>query len=128
MREALEKSGLLASRLELDLTEATVMTEAEETTDRLRQLRELGVQLALDDFGTGYFSIGRIRDLGFSRLKIDRSLVSGLPGSPSRRRTSWPSSASAAASASRWWRKASRPRPSARSSSRTAAPASRATC
>ena len=77
VREALEKSGLLASRLELDLTEPTVMTEGEETTERLRQLRELGVQLALDDFGTGYFSIGRIRDLGFSRLKIDRSLVVG---------------------------------------------------
>ena len=80
VREAVEKSGLLAARLELDLTEATVMTEGEETTERLRQLRELGVQLALDDFGTGYFSIGRIRELGFSRLKIDRSLISGLPG------------------------------------------------
>ena len=80
VRDALAKSGLVASRLELDLTEPTVMTEAEETTERLRQLRELGVQLALDDFGTGYFSIGRIRDLGFSRLKIDRSLVSALPG------------------------------------------------
>jgi predicted signal transduction protein with EAL and GGDEF domain len=77
--EALEKSGLPAGRLELDLTEPTVMTEGEETTARLRQLRELGVQLALDDFGTGYFSIRRIRDLGFRRLKIDRSLVSGLP-------------------------------------------------
>jgi len=80
VRDALEASGLIASRLELDLTESTVMTEGEEVTERLRQLRELGVQLALDDFGTGYFSIGRIRDLGFSRLKIDRSLVSGLPG------------------------------------------------
>jgi diguanylate cyclase (GGDEF)-like protein/PAS domain S-box-containing protein len=77
--EALERSGLEASRLELDLTEPTVMTEGEETITRLRQLRELGVQLALDDFGTGYFSIRRIRDLGFRRLKIDRSLVSGLP-------------------------------------------------
>jgi EAL domain-containing protein (putative c-di-GMP-specific phosphodiesterase class I) len=38
------------------------------------------VQLALDDFGTGNFSIRRIRDVGFRRLKIDRSLVSGLPG------------------------------------------------
>ena len=80
VREAVETSGLRASRLELDLTETTVMTEGEETTERLRQLRELGVQLALDDFGTGYFSIRRIRDFGFSRLKIDRSLVSGLPG------------------------------------------------
>jgi diguanylate cyclase (GGDEF)-like protein/PAS domain S-box-containing protein len=77
--EALARSGLEAPRLELDLTESTVMTEGEETTSRLRQLRELGVQLALDDFGTGYFSIRRIRDLGFRRLKIDRSLVSGLP-------------------------------------------------
>ncbi len=79
VEDALEKSGLQAARLELDLTESTVMTEGEETTERLRQLRELGVQLALDDFGTGYFSIRRIRDLGFRRLKIDRSLVSGLP-------------------------------------------------
>jgi predicted signal transduction protein with EAL and GGDEF domain len=79
VEEALGKSGLEPSRLELDLTESTVMTEGEETTERLRRLRELGVQLALDDFGTGYFSIRRIRDLGFRRLKIDRSLVSGLP-------------------------------------------------
>jgi diguanylate cyclase (GGDEF)-like protein/PAS domain S-box-containing protein len=82
--EALAKSGLEAARLELDLTESTVMTEAEETTERLRQLRALGVQLALDDFGTGYFSIRRIRDLGFRRLKIDRSLVSGLPADAER--------------------------------------------
>jgi diguanylate cyclase (GGDEF)-like protein/PAS domain S-box-containing protein len=84
VREALAASGLDPGRLELDLTESTVMTEGEETTDQLRQLRALGVQLALDDFGTGYFSIGRIRDLGFRRLKIDRSLVSGLPGDPEK--------------------------------------------
>jgi diguanylate cyclase (GGDEF)-like protein/PAS domain S-box-containing protein len=81
VREALAASGLSPSRLELDLTEATVMTEAEETTERLRQLRELGVELALDDFGTGYFSIGRLRELGLRRLKIDRSFVAGLPAS-----------------------------------------------
>jgi len=80
VRQALEQSGLPASRLELDLTEATVMAESDETTDRVRQLREMGVQIALDDFGTGYFSIGRLRELGIRRLKIDRSFVSGLPG------------------------------------------------
>ena len=84
VREALASSSLEPSRLELDLTESTVMTEGEETTDQLRQLRALGVQLALDDFGTGYFSIRRIRDLGFRRLKIDRSLVAGLPGDPEK--------------------------------------------
>jgi predicted signal transduction protein with EAL and GGDEF domain len=84
VRDALATSGLEASRLELDLTEPTVMTESEETAGQLNKLRELGVQLALDDFGTGYFSIRRIRDLGFRRLKIDRSLVAGLPGDPER--------------------------------------------
>jgi diguanylate cyclase (GGDEF)-like protein/PAS domain S-box-containing protein len=80
VRGALEESSLEASRLELDLTEATVMTEGEEVTEKLRALRRLGVQLALDDFGTGYFSIRRLHDLGFRRVKIDRSLVAPLPG------------------------------------------------
>ena len=84
VREALSASGLEPGRLELDLTEPTVMTEGEDATGQLRQLRELGVQLALDDFGTGYFSIGRIRDLGFRSLKIDRSLVAGLPDDAER--------------------------------------------
>jgi diguanylate cyclase (GGDEF)-like protein len=79
VRSALAESGLPARRLELDLTEATVMTEVEETKARLRELRALEVELALDDFGTGYFSIGRLQELGFRRLKIDRSVVAGLP-------------------------------------------------
>jgi diguanylate cyclase (GGDEF)-like protein/PAS domain S-box-containing protein len=84
VRDALSASGLRAHRLELDLTEATVMTEAEDTKARLRQLRELRVELALDDFGTGYFSIGRLQELGFRRLKIDRTVVAGLPASRER--------------------------------------------
>jgi diguanylate cyclase (GGDEF)-like protein/PAS domain S-box-containing protein len=80
VEEALRESGLDASRLELDLTERTVMTDNDDVTQRLRRLRGLGVELALDDFGTGFFSIARIRELGFRRVKIDRSLVAGLPG------------------------------------------------
>jgi len=78
VEEALRESGLPASRLELDLTEHTVMTEDEDVTERLHRLRGLGVDLALDDFGTGFFSIARIRELGFRRLKVDRSLVAGV--------------------------------------------------
>ena len=81
VRSALEASSLEASRLELDLTEATVMAEGEEVTEKLSELRRLGVQLALDDFGTGYFSIRRLYDVGFRRLKIDRSLIGQLPSS-----------------------------------------------
>jgi diguanylate cyclase (GGDEF)-like protein/PAS domain S-box-containing protein len=80
VEDALRESGLAASRLELDLTEHTVMTDNDDVTQRLRRLRGLGVELALDDFGTGFFSIARIRELGFGRVKIDRSLVAGLPG------------------------------------------------
>jgi diguanylate cyclase (GGDEF)-like protein len=77
--EALRACGLSPARLELDLTEQALMSSDEETLERLRRLRETGVKLALDDFGTGYFSIARVREMGFRCLKIDRTLVAGLP-------------------------------------------------
>jgi diguanylate cyclase (GGDEF)-like protein/PAS domain S-box-containing protein len=79
VEEALAASGLPAARLELDLTEPTVMNDSEEVAERLRRLREIGVALALDDFGTGYSSLARIREFGIRGLKIDRSLVRELP-------------------------------------------------
>jgi diguanylate cyclase (GGDEF)-like protein len=79
VEEALRTSGLSASRLELDLSESTVMTGDAEVKEKLLRLRGLGIELALDDFGTGFFSISHIRELGFGRLKLDRSLVAGLP-------------------------------------------------
>jgi diguanylate cyclase (GGDEF)-like protein/PAS domain S-box-containing protein len=79
VEKALRSSGLAASRLEIDLSEGTVMTGSPEVKERLQRLRGLGVELALDDFGTGFFSIAQIRELGFSSVKVDRSLVAGLP-------------------------------------------------
>ena len=55
------------------------MTGSPEVKERLQRLRGLGIELALDNFGTGFFSIALIRELGFHCLKIDRSLVAGLP-------------------------------------------------
>ncbi len=82
MEAALEQSGLPASRLVIDVSEATVMTGSDEVRDRLRRLHDLGVEAALDDFGTGFFSIALIRELGFQQIKIDRSLVAGVPDHP----------------------------------------------
>jgi diguanylate cyclase (GGDEF)-like protein len=79
VEKALRASGLAASRLEIDLSEGTVMTGSPEVKERLQRLRGLGIELALDDFGTGFFSIAQIRELGFRCVKIDRSLVAGLP-------------------------------------------------
>jgi diguanylate cyclase (GGDEF)-like protein/PAS domain S-box-containing protein len=78
MEEALQRSGLPASRLVVDLSEAAIMSGSDEVKERLRRLHELGVEAALDDFGTGLFSIALIRELGFRQIKIDRSLVAGV--------------------------------------------------
>ena len=82
MEATLQQSGLPASHLVIDVSEATVMTRSDDVRDRLRRLHDLGVEAALDDFGTGFFSIALIRELGFQEIKIDRSLVAGVPDHP----------------------------------------------
>jgi EAL domain-containing protein (putative c-di-GMP-specific phosphodiesterase class I) len=76
--EALTASGLVPSRLELELTESETMQDPPEAGRILRELRTLGVKLAIDDFGTGFASLTRLRQQGFDRLKINRSFVAGL--------------------------------------------------
>jgi predicted signal transduction protein with EAL and GGDEF domain len=75
---ALEASGLLPSRLELEITEAVVLRNNEKTLSALRQLRDMGVSIALDDFGTGYSSLSYLRSFPFDRIKIDQSFVRDL--------------------------------------------------
>jgi diguanylate cyclase (GGDEF)-like protein len=72
---ALADSGLLPSRLELELTESALVENAERTTRVLANLKDLGVQLALDDFGTGYSSLSHLHQFNFDKIKIDRSFV-----------------------------------------------------
>jgi diguanylate cyclase (GGDEF)-like protein/PAS domain S-box-containing protein len=78
---ALEKSGLPASRLELEITELVLMHDSKETLALLHKLKELGISIAMDDFGTGYSSIGYLRSFPFDRIKIDQSFIRDLPGS-----------------------------------------------
>jgi diguanylate cyclase (GGDEF)-like protein len=81
VRGALERSGLEPEALTLEITETTLMRDAEATALRLRELKELGVRIAIDDFGTGYSSLAYLRQFPVDALKIDRSFIGGIAGS-----------------------------------------------
>jgi diguanylate cyclase (GGDEF)-like protein len=75
---ALAASGLAPERLELEITEAALLQNNEETLAALRRLRSLGVRIAMDDFGTGYSSLSYLRQFPFDKIKIDRSFIQDL--------------------------------------------------
>jgi len=75
---ALAASGLNPRFLELELTERTVMQDAEQTLDTLLALNRMGVELAVDDFGTGYSSLAYLKRFPVGKLKIDRSFIRNL--------------------------------------------------
>jgi diguanylate cyclase (GGDEF)-like protein len=72
---ALAASGLSAGRLELEITEAVLLQDAEAVLAMLRKLRAIGVRIAMDDFGTGYSSLGYLRKFPFDKIKIDQSFI-----------------------------------------------------
>jgi diguanylate cyclase (GGDEF)-like protein/PAS domain S-box-containing protein len=71
----LRETGLDASLLVLEITETSMVDDADETLATLHALRALGVRLAVDDFGTGYSSLSYLRRLPIDVLKLDRSLI-----------------------------------------------------
>ncbi|HET7486695.1 MAG TPA: bifunctional diguanylate cyclase/phosphodiesterase [Acidimicrobiales bacterium] len=75
---ALERSGLPAAALGLELTENGLLEDPDTALGILRSLRDLGVRLAVDDYGTGYASLSYLRDLPVHSLKIDRSFLAGI--------------------------------------------------
>ncbi len=76
--QALADSGLPPNRLELEITETTVLETNSQTVDALWQLHGRGVRIALDDFGTGYSSLSYLRRFPFDKIKIDRSFIRDL--------------------------------------------------
>jgi diguanylate cyclase (GGDEF)-like protein len=78
VQEALGASGLDPPALTIEITETTLMRDAEQTIRRLSAVKALGVRIAIDDFGTGYSSLTHVQKFPVDALKIDRSFITGL--------------------------------------------------
>lgn len=74
----LAATGLAPDRLELEITEATVIEDDAAVIAMLGHLRSLGVRIALDDFGTGYSSLSYLHRFPFDKIKIDRSFINAM--------------------------------------------------
>lgn len=80
----LNESGLSPTRLEVEITEATMLSSESESLRTLNMLREAGARIVIDDFGAGYSSINYIRSFPFDKIKIDKSYVDEFAQSGSK--------------------------------------------
>ena len=78
VQRILDETGFDPSRLELEVTESTLLGNVEGAEAAMHRLKALGVRLALDDFGTGYSSLLYLRRFPFDKLKIDRSFIRNI--------------------------------------------------
>jgi diguanylate cyclase (GGDEF)-like protein/PAS domain S-box-containing protein len=70
--------GLAPRSIVIEITEGVLLDGAAQVAERLRDLREMGLQVALDNFGTGYSSLAHLKRFGIDLLKLDRSFIAGL--------------------------------------------------
>lgn len=80
--DLLDEYALPPSAIELELTEAIVMTDIERSIRTMNDIRKLGVELSIDDFGTGYSSLAQLKRCPIQMLKIDRSFVMDVMTDP----------------------------------------------
>ncbi len=83
VKRTLEKTGLEPQWLELELTESTVLMNADKVIRTMHEISAEGIGFALDDFGTGYSSLSYLQRLPVDRIKIDKSFVANLTSNPS---------------------------------------------
>ena len=74
------ETGLSPRRLEVEVTESTLMSDQTRGLHTLRKLKAMGISVAMDDFGTGYSSLATLHAFPFDKIKLDQSFVKRLPG------------------------------------------------
>jgi diguanylate cyclase (GGDEF)-like protein len=79
INNALQTSGFLPSKLEIEITESSLMQREEDVVKLLHNLRAKGIRLAIDDFGTGYSSLSYLKRFPIDVLKIDKSFIDDIP-------------------------------------------------
>lgn len=80
VRNALSRSQLEASRLEVEVTESAILEDQHIASSMLLELKKTGIRIALDDFGTGYSSLSYLHNLPLDKVKIDQSFVRDIVG------------------------------------------------
>ena len=78
IKAVLERTGLQADRLEIEVTEGVLVKDARAALDICKALRALGLRIVLDDFGTGYSSMSYLRQFPFDKIKIDKAFIQGI--------------------------------------------------
>jgi diguanylate cyclase (GGDEF)-like protein len=82
VKKVLAETGLEPNRLELEITEATLLQNTDAVVETLTRLDQIGVSIAMDDFGTGYSSLSYLTRFPVKKIKIDRSFIDTLGVSP----------------------------------------------
>ena len=76
--KVLAKTGFPAHRLEVEITEASLLEDRDQVLTIVQSLKNVGVSISLDDFGTGYASLAQVNNLPIDRIKIDKSFISTM--------------------------------------------------
>ena len=82
VHQVLIETGLAPARLELEITESSIIADKTRALHILRQIKALGVTIALDDFGTGYSSLDTLRSFPFDKIKLDRLFMNEVETNP----------------------------------------------